>query len=201
MKMFSTRTFGTMSRLFGQYKSSQLPLRVVLATGDYTPDGPTNSVEVLIPGESWRVLNIFKVPGNLGRVWFRMETAGDHIYCVAGHTGRGTCNMLHRYNRCRATWRMMPRMLRRRYDFLSAILQNKIYMTGRSHDVNLTSLNQSEAFNIATGEWEEIKSMRGSRAGHTSITFKGELFVFGGTSGYYNHQWIEKYDPRTDYWD
>ena len=88
-------------------------------------------MEVLIPGESWRVLNIFKVPGNLGRVWFRMETAGDHIYCVAGHTGRGTCNVLHRYNRCRATWRMMPRMLRRRYDFLSAILQNKIYMTGR----------------------------------------------------------------------
>lgn len=62
-------------------------------------------------------------------------------------------------------------------------------------------ISKVEAFDIAKGKWEERKEIPSGRVRHAAVTFKGKIYVLGGTfDGIAALGRVEEYDPKNDVW-
>ena len=62
-------------------------------------------------------------------------------------------------------------------------------------------ISKVEAFDIARGKWEERKEIPSGRVRHAAVTFKGKIYVLGGTfDGIAALGRVEEYDPKNDVW-
>ena len=194
----------------------KLPVRVVLAAGGWTPTGdgpntpgPTNTSEVLTgygggAGDSWRLVDRLKLPGRrTGRAWFRLEvTTGSVLWCLGGWTGTQAVKVVHRYDATSGNWRRMPDMSQKRAFLTTAVVDCNIYAIGglQKNGEDVWLLRSAEVYDPVRSEWRDIRPLQGYRAGHTTVTYEGVIYVFGGWNGVYNLNFVEKYDPEEGSW-
>jgi hypothetical protein len=62
------------------------------------------------------------------------------------------------------------------------------------------NLASNEAYDLATGRWEQHAPMPTARSGIAAVVLGGRIFVFGGEApaGTFNH--VEAYDARSNSW-
>ncbi len=97
-------------------------------------------------------------------------------------------------------------MISKRYGHCIIYLNNYIYSIGgydhidRKEESMLSTLKNCEKFDVKKNKWELISNLNHPRAFFGCITYKKNIFVFGGM---YNDQLlssIEKYDTYTNVW-
>ncbi|XP_077294204.1 kelch-like protein 25 [Arctopsyche grandis] len=86
----------------------------------------------------------------------------------------------------------------------SSIINDRIYVTGgRTEKLgNLISIDKVQMYSIDSNSWSYRASMNQARQEHSSVSFKGKLFVAGGyfrnTKVYLSS--VESFDPDANLW-
>ncbi|BDY13465.1 S8 family serine peptidase [Hydrogenimonas cancrithermarum] len=125
------------------------------------------------------------------------------IYLFGGYdNGGATSAKLHIYDTATSQWREgapLPVPLRHAK---AARIGEDIYLSGGM----LSSESGSEVdtlyrYDTDTDRWETLASMQERRAAHAMVSYRGELYVFGGFSDGALLRSVERYDPETGRWE
>jgi N-acetylneuraminic acid mutarotase len=125
------------------------------------------------------------------------------IYVAGGRPPRG--NDFAVYDPAEDEWTVLPNLPTARNHLAVDAIDGKLYVAGGRFEESVGGemTNVLEVFDPATGEWTTKAPMITRRAGVTSITAFGCLYVIGGegsTSGSGVFPQTDAYDPRTDTW-
>ena len=110
------------------------------------------------------------------------------------------------------SWTTESSMLTSRTGAGSAAVKGIVYVTGGSHEYNLSdtgfsymSINSTEAYNPATDTWVEKAPMPTPRDGLGAAAFQGKVYCFGGRNVSKDYSIStnvnEAYDTETDSWE
>ena len=83
------------------------------------------------------------------------------------------------------TWESLPPMKEKHWKCQAALIYNKIYVTGGKDRYN--NQGSVEVFNCRTQLWTLSPTMMNSHSNHTSVTVKGEIYIFGGFNKGYRY--------------
>ena len=86
-------------------------------------------------------------------------------------------------------WQTLPSMSTVRSDLEAVVIENRIYAIG-----GYESIATMEVFDHQVNRWMACKSMSQGKHEFSSVTYRGEIYVFG-QQGH-----CEKYNPTTDTW-
>ena len=88
-------------------------------------------------------------------------------------------------------WQTLPSMIKGRFDFEAAVIDDKVYAVG---GYSRGMLKDMEVFDNKLNVWKECRPMSNARDDHAVATFDEEIYVFGKDGV------CEKYNPVTDTW-
>ncbi|XP_077294955.1 kelch-like protein 41b [Arctopsyche grandis] len=86
----------------------------------------------------------------------------------------------------------------------ASVIDNKIYVTGGRSYENGTHVSRDklQVYSIESNSWNYRAQMTQARSHHSSVAFKGKIFIAGGymeqTSTYLDS--VDHYDPITNVW-
>ena len=98
-----------------------------------------------------------------------------------------------------AAWKKLEPVPTGRWGLAAAGVGDTVYAIAGQDDS--PKISKVEAFDIAKGKWEDRKEIPSGRVRHAAVTFKGKIYVFGGTfDGIAALERVEEYDPKNDVW-
>lgn len=98
-----------------------------------------------------------------------------------------------------AGWKEVEALPTGRWGLAAAAADEMVYAIAGQDDS--PQISKVEVFDIARGKWNEGKEIPSGRVMHAAVTFKGKIYVFGGTfDGIDPLATVEEYDPKKDVW-
>ncbi|XP_077292584.1 kelch repeat and BTB domain-containing protein 12-like isoform X2 [Arctopsyche grandis] len=130
------------------------------------------------------------------------------VYAIGGIDSYETRNFLssvERWSSETKTWdRNVAPLLHAVYFHSAAVIDDIIYVTGGriKKDGEDSSTNIVQVYSADSNSWSYGTPMIRKRLQHSSVAFKGRLYVGGGTTGetYYYLDSVESYDPNAKLW-
>ncbi|WP_456485517.1 S8 family serine peptidase [Hydrogenimonas sp.] len=126
----------------------------------------------------------------------------DSIYIFGGHDDNdANSDKLYIYDITTSQWKEgtpLPLPLRHAK---AALIGENIYLSGGMRSSE--SGSETDAlyrYDPDADRWETLAPMHERRAAHAMISYRGELYVFGGFSNGVPLRSIERYDPETNRW-
>ena len=96
-------------------------------------------------------------------------------------------------------WRELEPIPTGRWGLAAAAVGDTVYAIAGQDDS--PKISKVEAFDIAKGKWEESKEIPQGRVRHAAVTFRGKIYVFGGTfDGIAALGSVQEYDPKNNAW-
>ena len=96
-------------------------------------------------------------------------------------------------------WKELRPIPTGRWGLAAAAVGDTVYAIAGQDDS--PKISKVEVFDIGLGKWEEGKEIPSGRVQHAVVTFKGKIYVFGGTfDGIDPVGRVEEYDPKNDVW-
>ncbi|XP_077294579.1 kelch-like protein 7 isoform X2 [Arctopsyche grandis] len=144
-------------------------------------------------------------PLNQARLWFSAVTlrrgSSTDVYAIGGYGG-GRLSSVERWSSNTGDWETNVAPLLVAVSNQSAsVIADKIYITG-GRTSELISSNKVQMYSVETNSWTYRAQMIQGRHGHSSVAFKGKLYVAGGydweTSSRLDS--VEHYDPNANVW-
>ncbi|XP_077289614.1 kelch-like protein 23 [Arctopsyche grandis] len=140
---------------------------------------------------------------NFSAVTLRRGSSTD-VYAIGGFEG-GHLSLVERWSSNTGDWETDVAPLLVAVSLYSAsVIADKIYITGgRTNENGKTiSTNKVQMYSVETNSWTYRSQMIQGRNGHSSVPFKGKLYVAGGidrqTSSFLDN--VEHYDPNANVW-
>ncbi|XP_077294182.1 kelch-like protein 7 [Arctopsyche grandis] len=156
-----------------------------LKNGQKHPLKPLNEVRWLFPA-----------------VTLRCDSSTD-IYAIGG-SDNDILYSVERWNSKTGDWQIIAPLLLAVYHHSASVVNDKIYVTGglTRQNAKQMSSNKVQMYSVETNSWTYRAQMIQGREDHSSVEFKGLLFVAGGyirqTSIYLDS--VEHYDPIANLW-
>ncbi|XP_076807809.1 kelch-like protein 36 isoform X2 [Clavelina lepadiformis] len=130
------------------------------------------------------------------------------LYTVGGTTGEEINTTTNRVSCLNLKeddleWKDVAPMNKKRFGHGTAILNDKIYVTG-GVDENGLYLRCGECYNPTSNAWTKISAMKLARSTHALAACKGHVYAIGGRLKDDNGSRlvsVERYDPGSDSWD
>ena len=98
-----------------------------------------------------------------------------------------------------AGWREADPVPTGRWGLAAAAVGDTVYTIAGQDDS--PKISKVEVYGIANGKWEEGKEIPSGRVRHAAVTFKGKIYVFGGTfDGIGPIARVEEYNPKNNVW-
>ncbi|XP_077294248.1 kelch-like protein 24 [Arctopsyche grandis] len=135
-------------------------------------------------------------------VSLRRDSSTD-IYAIGGMSDT-YLSSVERWSSNTGDWEIIAPLLVAVDRLSASVIDGKIYVTGgrTSEDGKTISLNKVQTFSVKSNSWTYRAPMIQTRHGHSSVAFKGKLFVAGGiteqTKAYLDS--VEHYDPIANVW-
>ena len=96
-------------------------------------------------------------------------------------------------------WRELEPIPTGRWGLAAAAVGDTVYAIAGQDDS--PKISKVEAFDIAKGKWEESKEIPQGRVRHAVVTFRGKIYVFGGSfDGIAALGSVQEYDPKNNAW-
>ncbi len=172
---------------------------------------PVDSVFVMDPAGkrwiSWTSIPAARRRGSAGTVEYQGKF---YIVCgnTIGHNG-GYVNWFDRYDPATNTWTVLPNAPRARDHFQSAVIGNKMYLSGGRLSGGpggtfAPTIPEIDVYDFTTGTWSTLpasSNLPTQRAGNASVNFKGQLIVIGGEANGQAWNSVEMMDPASGTWE
>ena len=98
-----------------------------------------------------------------------------------------------------AGWSELEAVPTGRWGLAAAAVDDQVYAIAGQDDS--PKISKVEVYDVAGRKWEEGKEIPSGRVRHAAVTFKGKIYVFGGTfDGIAAVERVEEYDPKNDVW-
>ncbi|KAI6181373.1 Kelch-like protein 10 [Aphelenchoides besseyi] len=178
------------------------PYSILFSLGGWTPDGPTNRLE-LFNGytESW--VDPKDEIGELrtSRAYFEAVSMPKHnsFYVIGGFDGNRHYDTSQRFNLNTMRWDQFASMIENRCYVNAARLDSDNILACGGYDSNFRH-SSAEIFNVEQNTWRSIASMNLIRSDGQAVELNGQVYVIGGFDGRMIHRSIEFYDPHVDSW-
>ncbi|XP_077294581.1 ectoderm-neural cortex protein 1-like [Arctopsyche grandis] len=125
------------------------------------------------------------------------------VYAIGGLVG-DYLSSVERWSSNTGDWAIIAPLLVAIYGHSASVIADKIYITGgkTSENGRDISTNKVQMYSVETNSWTYRAQMIQGRYNHSSVAFKGKLYVAGG----FDHQtWtnldsVEHYDPNANVW-
>ena len=153
-----------------------------------------------------------KIPKSRRRGGAGVVVHDDKLFLVGGIVNGhvdGYVNWLDEYDLKQDRWKQLPDAPHRRDHFQAVYLDGKIYAVGGRRTSKSTRqifdlvVPEVDVFDIDKNTWSVLDSpLPTPRAGNTTFTYDGRIFVVGGESMNKEtaHNDVEVYDPKTAVW-
>ncbi|XP_077294543.1 kelch-like protein 25 [Arctopsyche grandis] len=141
---------------------------------------------------------------NLSAVTFRRDSSAD-VYAIGGDNDIGeTLSSVERWNSKTGDWEIIASLLVAVIGHSATVIDDKIFVTGGRifENGNETSTNKVQMYSVETNSWTYRAQMIQGRRSHSSVAFKGKLYVGGGIfwEPYKILDSVEHYDPNANVW-
>ncbi|XP_077294153.1 kelch-like protein 25 isoform X2 [Arctopsyche grandis] len=148
-------------------------------------------------------------PLNIARYKFSAATlrrgSSTDVYAIGGNNDDDdVLSSVERWNSETGDWQIITSLLVAVEYHSATVVDEKIYITGGQTYANkkITSLNKVQMYSVETNSWTYRAQMIQERSEHSSVAFRGKLYVAGGTifqtSTYLDS--VEHYDPNANLW-
>jgi len=170
-------------------------------TGHGSSYSCVNSVQVYDPGTgAWS----YAAPLPNGRAAVGLAVSDEYLYAFGGLTEAywwgWTSNSAYRYDPDTNAWTTLPPMPTARSNFVTAVIDNKIYCAGGNvHWPNAT--NRVDVYDPATNSWSTVANLPENRGGGRGGAFRGDLVYTDGLRDAFTPRRNGlNYDPASDTW-
>ncbi|XP_077289618.1 kelch-like protein 24 [Arctopsyche grandis] len=146
-------------------------------------------------------------PLNRARYEFSAVTlrrgSSTDVYAIGGRDN-DYLSSVERWSSNTGDWQIIAPLLIAVSDHSASVIADKIYITGGLTDENGKSIskNKVQMYSVETNSWTYRAQMIQGRYNHSSVAFKGKLYVAGGfdrqTRTYLDS--VEHYDPNANVW-
>ncbi|XP_077294123.1 kelch-like protein 7 isoform X2 [Arctopsyche grandis] len=142
---------------------------------------------------------------NLSAVTICHDSSTD-VYAIGGYDYSNNKNLssVERWNIKTRDWKIIAPLLVAVYDHSASAIDDNIYVTGGRIEKNRKniSLNKVQMYSVESNSWTYRAQMIQERSEHSSVVFKGKLFVAGGFIDQLDSRTdsIEHYDPIANLW-
>ncbi|XP_077290105.1 kelch-like protein 23 [Arctopsyche grandis] len=198
----------SLSKNIGINKSSFASVLVgdwIVIIGGYNfSNGSMTSVEYidLKSGQKKPLKPLNQARYDFSAVTLRRGSSTD-VYAIGGSDG-DNLSSVERWSSNTGDWEIIAPMLVAISDHSASVIADKIYITGGEPSENgkWLSTNKLQMYSVETNSWTYRAQMIQRRHRHSSVVFKGKLYVAGG------HDWqtrtyldsVEHYDPNANVW-
>ncbi|XP_077299923.1 kelch-like protein 23 [Arctopsyche grandis] len=146
-------------------------------------------------------------PLNQARYGFSAVTlrrgSSTDVYAIGGFGG-GYLSSVERWSSNTGDWEIIAPLLEAVTWHSASVIADKIYITGGKTKENgkTISTNKVQMYSVETNSWTYRAQMIQGRASHSSVAFKGKLYVAGGLDyqTWTNLDSVEHYDPNANVW-
>jgi N-acetylneuraminic acid mutarotase len=141
------------------------------------------------------------VPMPRGRGAGGVVAHGGKIYYAGGlHDGEAV-PWLDAYDPATDSWTRLPDMPRARDHFQAVVAGGMLYAIGGRHGPLGTELGETDAYDLAKGNWQTgLAPIPTPRGGFAAAALGERIYVIGGETPGGALPTVEAYDPRTDTW-
>ncbi|XP_077292662.1 kelch-like protein 7 [Arctopsyche grandis] len=177
---------------------------IVIIGGMNFSDETVTSVEYidLKSGQKQPLKPLNQAHVDFSAVTLRRDSFTD-IYAIGGY-GSSILSSVERWNSKTGDWEIIAPLLLDVDWHSASVIDDKIYITGghRYENGKWISTNKVQMYSVATNSWTYRAQMIQGRNSHSSVGFKGKLYVAGGfdyeTFTYLDS--VEHYDPKANLW-
>ncbi|XP_077294025.1 ectoderm-neural cortex protein 1-like [Arctopsyche grandis] len=143
-------------------------------------------------------------PLNQARYKFSAVTlrhdSSTYVYAIGGYG----LSSVERCNSKTGDWKIITPLLVAVGGHSASVIDDKIFVTGgfsRKNGISKSS-NKVQLYSVETNSWTYRAQMIHARQDHSSVTFKGKLFIGGGYNvpSYTSLDSVENYDPIANVW-
>ncbi|XP_077289477.1 kelch-like protein 24a [Arctopsyche grandis] len=146
-------------------------------------------------------------PLNQARYWFSAVTlrrgSSTDVYAIGGYGG-GYLSSVERWSSNTGDWEIIAPLLVAVNYHSASVIADKIYITGgqTSENGKTISTNKVQMYSVETNSWTYRAQMIQGRSYHSSVAFKGKLYVAGGFDSQTSSRLdsVEHYDPNANVW-
>ncbi|KAM3876847.1 kelch-like protein 10 [Diretmus argenteus] len=194
--MYDSRELPSNSDYQNPLSRPRLPRAILLATGGWNGNSPTNTMEVYDPrANRWgKLTNNDASP----RAYHGAAFLGGYFYCIGGFDGINDLSSMSKFNLITRTWHQAAPMHSCRCYVSVAVLNGCIYALG-GFDGSMR-LNTAEHYEPETNQWTQIAPMNERRSDASATTLHGKVYICGGFSGTECLLTAECYNPETNQW-
>ncbi len=151
--------------------------------------------------DEWNAKVISDIPH--GRSLHGAAVVQGRLYLLGGIGTSGMVEAIDCYDPPANSWKTVGRMSRARYQFGTAVIGNKIYIVGGSHEVVTPhewyrGSASVDCYDPITNTWKAIKSCLNKRLGCALVVSGGSLIAIGGVNDLGFVKTVERFDPRFD---
>lgn len=125
------------------------------------------------------------------------------LYVLGGLSSGCVLDQVGEYNPECDTWRALEAMPTSRFEIAAASVRGMLYVFGGAtigQGRGYSALCIAESYNVVTGRWSALPSMRRPRYGCAATAVGGRIFVFGGSERYTPLADAEVFDPEFEEW-
>ncbi|VDO83793.1 unnamed protein product, partial [Soboliphyme baturini] len=158
----------------------RLPYEVIVATGGWSGDSPSDVIEAYDPTvRKWYEVNFKDVVGP--SAYHGTIVIGHHLYNVGGFNGNAYYNMVRRFDILSKVWSVRAPMAEKRCYVNVAEYNGSIYAFGGVN--GFRRLNSAECYRIEKNQWLNIHPMEARRSDAHAVTIRDKIVLIGGFNG------------------
>ncbi|XP_077294868.1 kelch-like protein 23 [Arctopsyche grandis] len=151
-------------------------------------------------GQKYPLKPLNQSRSDLSAVSLRCDSSTD-IYAIGGDE---SCKSVERWNSKTGDWEIIASLLLAVDDHRASVIDDKIYVTGGqiSENGDRICTNKVQMYSVESNSWIYRAQMIQGRDKHSSVVFKGKLFVAGGYQAqtFTALDSVEHYDPVANLW-
>ncbi|XP_077289488.1 kelch-like protein 23 [Arctopsyche grandis] len=174
---------------------------ILIIGGKNSLDKSVTSVEYidLKSGEKKPLKPLNQARHLFSAVTLRRGSSTD-VYAIGGYDN-GHLSSVERWSSNTGDWEIIAPLLVAVSNQSASVIADKIYITGgRTNENGKTiSTNKVQMYSVETNSWTYRAQMIQGRYNHSSVAFKGKLYVAGGYDSSILDS-VEHYDPNANVW-
>ncbi|XP_077295866.1 kelch-like protein 7 [Arctopsyche grandis] len=177
---------------------------IVIIGGDNSSNKAVISVEYidLKSGQKQPLNPLNQARSHFSAVKLPRDSSTD-VYAIGGY-GSGILSSVERWSSNNGDWEIIAPLLVAVSHQSGSVIVDKIYITGGRtiENANDVSTNKVQMYSAETNSWTYRAQMIQRRQNHSSVAFKGKLYVAGGmiweSLAFLDS--VEHYDPNANVW-